>query len=89
MITNEQATIDQIFKKILDLINPQANLYDTMWGIQNEGRKPGESMEALASRVKVARMQVPSRLPGRCLHQCHPRQGTQYETEGRKTSKLR
>ena len=49
MITGEQATIDQIFTKILDLINPQANLYNTMWGIQNEGRKPGESMEVLAS----------------------------------------
>ena len=54
IVTNETATIDQIFKRIMELITPQANLYDTMWGIQSEGRKPGESMEGLASRIKVA-----------------------------------
>ena len=51
--TEATSTVDQVFKDILKLISPQVNLYDDLWACQRDGRRPGESMEALASRVKI------------------------------------
>ena len=52
-VTGEVTSVEQVFTDILKLIQPQVNLYDDLWACQRDGRRPTESMEALASRVKI------------------------------------
>ena len=52
-VVMENATVEVIYNQILDFITPKLNLCDTLYAFQRDGLRPNESMEALASRVKV------------------------------------
>ena len=53
LVVMENSTVDIIYDQVLELITPKANLCDTLYAFQRDGLRPNESMEALASRVKV------------------------------------
>ena len=46
-------TVETIYRHILELIQPKANLYQSLYACQRDGRRSDESMEAPASRVRV------------------------------------
>ena len=47
------ATITTVYARILELIQPKTDLYKDLYACQRDGKRPTESNEALASRVRV------------------------------------
>ena len=50
---DEGATIQSVYGRIFDFIQPKTDLHKDLFVCQRDGKKPNESYEALASRVKV------------------------------------
>ena len=53
LVATPEATVDSIFNQILGFITPKTNMYQSLFACQRDGWRPGESMESLASRVRV------------------------------------
>ena len=49
----DDATIPSVYGRILEFIQPKTDLYKDLYVCQRDGKRPTESYEALASRVKV------------------------------------